>query len=68
MPTIEGKQAEIWITDYVNKAGELKGVLRAARALVKKTLKGAEEYVTMEDSVVRFERGPSAATWPIKST
>jgi len=45
MPTIEGKQAEIWISDYVSKAGELEGVLKAVRVLLKKTLKGAEEYV-----------------------
>ena len=45
MPTIEGKQAAIWITDYVNKAGDLEGVSKAVRALMKKTVKGVEEYV-----------------------
>ena len=45
MPTIEGKHAQIWISDYVSKAGDLEGVLKAIRALVKKTLTGAEEYV-----------------------
>jgi hypothetical protein len=45
MPTIEGKQAGIWITDYVNKAGKFEGVTKAVRALVKKTVKGVEEYV-----------------------
>ena len=45
MPTIEGKQAEIWISDYVSKAGELAGVTKAVRALVKSAVKGAEEYV-----------------------
>ena len=45
MPTIEGKQAGIWITDYVNKAGKLEGVAKTARALVKTTVKGVEEYV-----------------------
>ena len=45
MPTIEGKQAAIWITDYVNKAGKLKGVTKAVRALVKNAVKGVEEYV-----------------------
>jgi hypothetical protein len=45
MPTIEGKQAGIWINDYVNKAGKFAGVTRAVRALMKKTVKGVEEYV-----------------------
>jgi hypothetical protein len=38
MPTIEGKQARVWIDAYVKKAGKLEGVTKAARALVKKTL------------------------------
>ena len=45
MPTIEGKDAEIWINDYVKKAGEFEGVVKALRALVKGTVKGVEEYV-----------------------
>ena len=45
MPTIEGKQAAIWIADYVNKAGEFEGVLKAVRTLVKTSVKGVEEYV-----------------------
>jgi hypothetical protein len=45
MPTIEGKQARVWIDGYVKKAGRLQGVTRAVRALVKKTVKGGEEYV-----------------------
>jgi hypothetical protein len=45
MPTIEGKQAKIWITDYVNKAGKFEGVTKAVRVLVKKAVKGVEEYV-----------------------
>jgi hypothetical protein len=45
MPTIEGKQAQVWIDAYVKKAGKLEGVTKAVRALVKKTLKGGEEYV-----------------------
>jgi hypothetical protein len=45
MPTIEGKQAALWIDAYVKKAGKLEGVMKAARALVKKTVKGSEEYV-----------------------
>ena len=45
MPTIEGKPAAIWITDYLRKAGEYEGVAKAVRALVKKSVKGVEEYV-----------------------
>src|SRR5207244_5168924 len=45
MPTIEGKQARVWIDAYVKKAGTLEGVTKAVRALVKKTVKGGEEYV-----------------------
>lgn len=45
MPTIEGKQAGVWIAEYVNKAGELKNVTKAVRALVKSSVKGVEEYV-----------------------
>jgi len=45
MPTIEGKQARIWIDGYVKKAGKLEGVTKAVRALVKRTVKGGEEYV-----------------------
>ena len=46
MPTIEGKQAKIWITDYVSKAGNLKSVTSAVRSLIKKSIKDAEEYVS----------------------
>jgi hypothetical protein len=45
MPTIEGKQAGIWINDYVQKAGKFEGVAQEVRALVKKVVKGVEEYV-----------------------
>ena len=44
MPTIEGKQAEIWINDYVKKSGDFAGVAKAVRALMK-AVKGVEEYV-----------------------
>ena len=45
MPTMEGKQAATWIDAYVKKAGKLEGVAKAVRALVKKTVRGSEEYV-----------------------
>lgn len=45
MPTIEGKQADIWITNYVRNAGKLEGVADAVRVLMKKSVKGVEEYV-----------------------
>ena len=44
MPTIEGKQAEIWINDYVKKSGDFEAVAKAVRALMK-AVKGVEEYV-----------------------
>ena len=46
MPTIEGKPAQVWINDYVKKAGNLTGLARAVRTLVKKTAAGCEEYVS----------------------
>ena len=36
MPTIEGKQAGIWIDDYVKKAGKCEDAAKAVRALVKR--------------------------------
>ena len=45
MPTIEGKQAGIWINDYVKKARKFEGVAKAVRSLMKKEVKGVEEYV-----------------------
>ena len=44
MPTIEGKQAEIWINDYLKKSGEFEGVAKAVRTLMQ-AVKGVEEYV-----------------------
>jgi len=46
MPTIEGKEGKLWIDAYVKKAGELAGVAKTVRALVKKTAMGCEEYVS----------------------
>lgn len=45
MPTIEGKEARVWIDQYVKKAGKLSGVAKGVRALVKKSVAGSEEYV-----------------------
>jgi len=45
MPTIEGKQARVWIDKYVNKAGKVPKVAKAVRALVKKSVPACEEYV-----------------------
>ena len=45
MPTIEGKQAGVWIDGCVKNAGKFEGVAKAVRALVRKTVKGGEEYV-----------------------
>jgi len=45
MPTVEGKEARVWIDEYIKKAGSLSGVAKAVRALVKKTVAGCQEYV-----------------------
>ena len=45
MPTIEGKEARVWIDAYVKKAGKLSGIAKAVRALVKKAAAECEEYV-----------------------
>src|SRR5215469_16508303 len=45
MPTVEGKEASVWVNEYVKRAGKLSGVAKAVRALVKKTVAGCEEYV-----------------------
>ena len=45
MPTIEGKDARVWIDGYVRKAGKLAGVAKAVRSLVKGNVRGCEEYV-----------------------
>jgi hypothetical protein len=45
MPTIEGKEARVWIDHYVKKSGKFAGVAKAVRALVKKNVAGCEEYV-----------------------
>jgi hypothetical protein len=45
MPTIEGREARVWIDEYVKKAGKLSGVAKMVRALVKKAVAGCEEYV-----------------------
>ena len=45
MPTIEGKDARVWIDQYVKKAGKWSGVAKALRSMVKKNVAGCEEYV-----------------------
>ena len=45
MPTIEGKEAATWISNYVDKAGKLEDVSKALRTLVKESLTEVEEYV-----------------------
>ena len=44
MPTIEGKQAQIWINEDVKTSGEFEGVAKAVRTLMQ-AVKGVEEYV-----------------------
>jgi len=45
MPTVEGREARVWIDEYVKKAGKLSGVAKMVRTLVRKTVAGCEEYV-----------------------
>ena len=33
MPTVEGKEARVWIDAYVKQAGKLSGVAKAVRTL-----------------------------------
>lgn len=46
MPTIEGKDAKVWIDAYVSQAGKLAPVAKAVRTLIKKAAAGCEEYVS----------------------
>ena len=46
MPTIEGKEAKLWIDACVKEAGKLAPVAKAVRALVLKAAAGCEEYVS----------------------
>ena len=46
MPTIEGKDAKVWIDAYVSEAGKLAPVAKAVRSLIKKAATGCEEYVS----------------------
>jgi hypothetical protein len=46
MPTIEGKEAKVWVDAYVSEAGKLAPVATAVRALIKKAAAGCEEYVS----------------------
>ena len=46
MPTIEGKDAKVWIDTYVSEAGKLAPVAKAVRALIKRAAVGCEEYVS----------------------
>jgi len=58
MPTIEGREGKLWIDGYVKKAGEMAGVAKAVRALVKKTVAGCEEYVSPWKTPAFDSNGP----------
>ncbi len=45
MPTMEGKEARLWIDRYVANGGKMRGVAKAVRGLVKQNVAGCEEYV-----------------------
>lgn len=58
MPTIEGKDGRMWIDAYVRGAGKLEQVARSVRALVMKTAKGCEEYVSPWKTPAFDSNGP----------
>ena len=58
MPTIEGKDGRAWIDAYVRGAGKLEQVARSVRALVMKTAKGCEEYVSPWKTPAFDSNGP----------
>ena len=58
MPTIEGKDGRMWIDAYVRGARKLEQVARSVRALVMKTAKGCEEYVSPWKTPAFDSNGP----------
>ena len=58
MPTIEGKDAQLWIDAYVRDAGKFGPVAKSVRALVNKTVKGCEEYVSPWKTPAFDSNGP----------
>jgi len=58
MPTIEGKEARLWIDAYVKRAGKLEPVVKSVRALVLKTAKDCEEYVSPWKTPAFDSNGP----------
>ena len=58
MPTIEGKDAKLWIDAYVKGAGKLEPVAKAVRALVTKTANPCEEYVSPWKTPAFDSNGP----------
>src|SRR6266567_3295644 len=58
MPTIEGREGRLWIDAYVKKAGKFSGVMKAVRALVKKTAADCEEYVSPWKTPAFDSNGP----------
>ena len=58
MPTIEGKEARLWIDAYVKGAGKLEPVAKSIRTLVMKTAKPCEEYVSPWKTPAFDSNGP----------
>jgi len=58
MPTIEGKEAKLWIDAYVKRAGKFAGVMRAVRSLVNETAADCEEYVSPWKTPAFDSNGP----------
>ena len=58
MPTIEGKEAKLWIDAYIKEAGKLAPVAKTVRALVLKSAAGCEEYVSPWKTPAFDSNGP----------
>jgi len=58
MPTIEGKDARLWIDAYVRGSGKLEQIAKSIRALVMKTATDCEEYVSPWKTPAFDSNGP----------
>jgi len=58
MPTIEGKDGQLWIDAYVKGAGKLAPVAKSIRALVMNTATSCEEYVSPWKTPAFDSNGP----------
>jgi len=61
MPTVEGREARVWIDEYVKKAGKLSGVAKMVRALVKKARR-SEVRALLEQAAELNRKEPVTGT------